>query len=68
MDAHEPAHPDVSTVVLTSDTRVRDVRSQEVRSADEWIDRSMDREGRERQECLDELINAIARGDLVVEA
>jgi hypothetical protein len=68
MDAHEPAHPDVSSVVLTGETRIRDVRSHEVRSADEWIDRSMDREGRERQECVDELMNAIARGDLVLES
>lgn len=68
MDAHEPAHPDVSSVVLTGETRVRDVRSHEVRSVDEWIDRSMDREGRERQVCVDELMNAIARGDLVLES
>jgi hypothetical protein len=27
----------------------------------------MEREGRERQECVDELMNALARGDLVVE-
>ncbi len=68
MDAHEPGHPDVSSVVLTGETRVRDVRSHEVRSVDEWIACSMDREGRERQECVDELMNAIARGDLVIEA
>jgi hypothetical protein len=67
MDAHEPGHPDVSSVVITGDMRVRDVRSREVQSADEWIARSMDRENREREECLDELMNAIARGDLVVE-
>jgi hypothetical protein len=67
MDAHEPGHPDVSSVVLTAETRVRDVRSREVQLADEWIVRSMDREGREREECVDELMNAIARGDLVVE-
>jgi hypothetical protein len=67
MDAHEPGHPDVSSAVLTGDTRVRDVRSSEVKSADEWIARRMDRDNREREECLDELMNAIARGDLVVE-
>jgi hypothetical protein len=67
MDAHEPGNPDVSSVVLTGETRVRDVRSREVQLADDWIVRSMDREGRERQECVDELMNAIARGDLVVE-
>ncbi len=67
MEAHEPGHPDVSSVVLTRETRVRDVRSREVTLADEWIARSMEREGRERQECVDELMNALARGDLVVE-
>jgi hypothetical protein len=68
VDAHEPAHPDVSSVVLTGDTIVRDIRSGTAQSADDWVDAHMQREGRERQECLDELVNAIARGDLVVES
>ncbi len=67
MDANEPAHPDVSSVVLTGDTIVRDLRSGAVRSADEWVSLHMQREGRDRNECLDELVNAIARGDLVAE-
>jgi hypothetical protein len=68
MDAHEPAHPDVSSVVLTGDTIVRDIRSGTAQSADDWVDAHMQSEGRERQECLDELVNAIARGDLVAES
>ncbi len=68
MDAHEPAHPDVSSVVLTGDSIVRDLRSGAAQSADEWVGRRMQSEGRDRQECLDELVNAIARGDLVAES
>jgi hypothetical protein len=68
MDAHEPGHPDESLApVVTGDTRIRDTASGDVRTADAWVEQRMASEGRERQECLDELVNAVARGDLVVE-
>jgi hypothetical protein len=47
---------------------VRDLRSGTVQSADDWVSLHMQREGRDRNECLDELVNAIARGDLVAES
>jgi len=68
MSAHEPGHPDVSSVVITSSTVVRDVRTGDVQPADTWVADHMRRENRDREACLDELMNAIARGDLVVEA
>ena len=68
MEPHEPGHPDTyETPVIGPDTRIRDVASGEIRTADAWIAQHMTREKRERQECLDELVNAVARGDLTVE-
>ncbi|MBD5633341.1 MAG: hypothetical protein IAI49_02580 [Candidatus Eremiobacteraeota bacterium] len=67
MEPHEPGHPDPSDApVLTNDRLVRDTATNDVRSVDAWIAEHMAREGRERSECLDELVNAIARGDVTV--
>ena len=67
MESHEPGHPDASTVpVLEGETRVRDVATGGEDTVDAWIARCMEREGRDRQACLEELMNAVARGDVTV--
>jgi hypothetical protein len=69
MAPHEPHHPDVSqTPVLTGTSRLRDRATGRTESLDAWVERRMRDERRERQECLDEAVNAVARGDLIVEA
>jgi hypothetical protein len=68
MEPHEPQHPDTSGApVLTGERRVRDGRTGAVATVDAWIAERMSAEGRGRGECLDELINAVARGDLIAE-
>jgi len=65
MEAHEPSHPDVSDVpVATGDRLFRDKATGRVVRADDWIDERMKAESRDRDVCLEELVNAIARGDL----
>ncbi len=54
--------------VLAPDSVVRDVATGERRSPDAWLDAHSATEGRPRDECVDALMNAIARGDLVVES
>ena len=68
MEAHEPGHPAAGAArAVTGTARIRDVATGEVRTADAWVAERMSRERRERDECLDELVNALARGDLVLD-
>lgn len=46
---------------------VRDVATGQTLSSEDWLAARAEREKRTRDECVDELMNAIARGDLVVE-
>jgi hypothetical protein len=65
MEAHEPGHPDVSDgPVITGDRLFRDRSTGRVVRADDWIAERMHAESRDRDICLEELVNAIARGDL----
>ncbi|GAC1307315.1 MAG: hypothetical protein NVSMB21_11120 [Vulcanimicrobiaceae bacterium] len=63
---HEPPASDPAGIVaLGSGARVRDGRG--VVAVDAWIDARMAAQSRPRDECRDELINAIARGDVTIE-
>ncbi len=65
--AHEPrAHDPADIVALGPGARVRDVGSGETLAADAWIERRMASERRTRDECLEELMNAIGRGDVTI--
>jgi hypothetical protein len=65
MEAHEPGHPDVSDEpVATGDRSYREKATGRVVRADDWIAERMNAESRDRDACLEELVNAIARGDL----
>lgn len=46
---------------------MRDVATGQTLSAEDWLSARARHERRSRDECVDELMNAIARGDLVVE-
>ncbi len=68
MESHEPRHPDMSqTPVIAGDTRLRDAASGNVRTMDAWVEERMVREHRERDECVEAVMNALARGDLLVD-
>jgi len=68
MESHEPGHPDMSqTPVIAGDTRLRDPATGGVRTMDAWIEEHVAREHRERDECVEAVMNALARGDLVVD-
>ena len=60
-----PAHDPGGIVALGPGALVRDGR--DVVAFDAWIDARMMAESRTRDECRDELINAIARGDVAIE-
>jgi hypothetical protein len=65
MDSHEPGHPDVSaSPVITGNDSIRDTATGRVMRVDDWIGERMAAESRDRDACLEELVNAIARGDL----
>ncbi len=68
-DAHPPRQSEPSAdAVLTPSSFVRDAVTGKRTSQDEWLDAHATAEQRPREECVDALMNAIARGDLVVEA
>lgn len=65
--AHGPrTHDPAGIVALGPGARVRDVAGGETLAADAWIERRMATERRTRDECLEELMNAIARGDVTI--
>jgi hypothetical protein len=66
--SHAPlsAHPD-DTVTLGKGARVRDRTSGASETIEEWLSSCSEREGRPVDECRDDLMNAIARGDVRVE-
>ncbi len=66
-DAHAPRSNDAEPVVLRPDSYVRDAATNERSTANDWIAARMRAESRTREECGDELVNAIARGDVVAE-
>lgn len=65
---HPPpaAHPD-DTVALGNGARVHDVSSGTSQSVEEWLSSCAARQARPIDECRDDLMNAIARGDVRVE-
>jgi hypothetical protein len=68
----DEAHPPLQTeppanAVLAPDSLVRDTATGERTTPDRWLDAHAAAEQRPRDECVDALMNAIARGDLVVE-
>jgi hypothetical protein len=68
-DAHPPRQAEPpANAVLAPDSLVRDTATGERLSPDRWLDAHAAAEQRPREECVDALMNAIARGDLVVEA
>ena len=64
--AHPPRSDAQSDAVLGPDARVRDAATGAVSSAQAWLAARAKSEGREADEVSDALINAIARGDLIV--
>ncbi len=66
-EAHAPRSNDAEPVVLRPDSRVRDAATGERSTANAWIAARMRAEQRTEDECGDELVNAIARGDLISE-
>ncbi len=66
-EAHPPHRARPPEITLLPDSIVRDVATGEALSSEEWLTVRVQRESRSRDECVDELMNAIARGDLVVE-
>lgn len=65
--AHEPrSHEAAGIVALGPGARVRAAEDSETLAAEAWIERHMAAERRTRDECLEELMNAIARGDVTV--
>jgi hypothetical protein len=66
--SHAPrtAHPD-DVVALGDDARVRDVATGSTVTYGEWLAECSLREGRPLAECREQLMNAIARGDLAVD-
>lgn len=67
MGEHGPRtnEPDY-TDVLSRNAVVRDVAAGKDVRAESWIEAHMAAERRTREECAEALINAIARGDLLV--
>ncbi len=67
-EPHPPRQSEpAANAVLTPDSFVRDTATGVRTSQDEWLDAHAAAEQRPREECVDALMNAIARGDLVVE-
>ncbi|GAC1476352.1 MAG: hypothetical protein NVS2B8_15390 [Vulcanimicrobiaceae bacterium] len=69
MSSPHPPRSDepVSLAALDSDALVRDLPAGRPTPLGTWIAQRMRAESRSRDECRDELINAIARGDVAVE-
>jgi hypothetical protein len=67
MAEHAPRtnEPDYNDV-LSRNAVVRDVGDGNERPAEAWVEAHMAREQRPREECVEALINAIARGDVLV--
>ncbi|MBC5799497.1 MAG: hypothetical protein GIX03_06890 [Candidatus Eremiobacteraeota bacterium] len=64
---HSPRRTQAPEVTLLPGAIVCDVATGQTLSSDDWLAARAEREGRTRDECVDELMNAISRGDLVVE-
>ncbi len=66
--SHAPrtVHPD-DVVTLGEDALVRDVATGSTVTYGEWLAECSLREGRSLAECREQLMNAIARGDLAVD-
>lgn len=68
-DPHPPRQAEPpQDAVLTPASFVRDTATGERTSAEAWLDAHSAAEARPRDECVDALMNAIARGDLAIEA
>ena len=52
--------------MIDGTTIVIDTESGERMTADAWVAHAMTAENRPRDECVDALMNAIARGDLAI--
>ncbi len=66
-DAHPPQSDAPETMVaLDSDAVVRDVAGGTAMAPGAWIAERMRAQDRTQDECREELLNAIARGDVVV--
>jgi hypothetical protein len=63
-DAHPPHLPAAPAPVIDGATIVVDTASGERMTADAWVAQAMTDQKRQRDECVDALMNAIARGDL----
>ncbi|GAC1301103.1 MAG: hypothetical protein NVSMB19_08850 [Vulcanimicrobiaceae bacterium] len=65
---HEPpAHDPAGIVALGPGALVRDATGGATVAFDAWIEARMAAESRTRDECREELLNAIARGDVTIE-
>jgi hypothetical protein len=68
MEAHEPhVNANPAPVVLEGTTRIRDLATGRTSTAEAWVTAHMAAEDRDREICLEELVNAIARGDVLIE-
>ncbi len=65
-EPHAPRDGRPSNAVLGLRAVVRDVETGLTQPVDDWIVARMQAEARTREECRDELMNAVARGDLAV--
>lgn len=67
----EPHGPRTSApsdaAALTAGTLLRDVATGETVSYEAWLENCVTGESRPREECVEELMNAVARGDLTLE-
>jgi hypothetical protein len=66
-DAHPPHLPAAPASVIDGTTIVVDTASGERMTADAWVEQTMADENRPRDECVDALMNALARGDLTTD-
>ena len=67
-EPHAPRSHDADAMVaLDSDAVVRDATGGPPTALGVWIAERMRAQSRSRDECRDELMNAIARGDVLVE-
>jgi len=65
---HEPpSHDPAGIVALGPGALVRDAGSGTTLGFDAWIEARMTAESRTRDECREELLNAIARGDVTIQ-
>jgi hypothetical protein len=55
-----------SAAALGPQSFIRNVSSDEIMISEDWVKRRMVAERRPREECVEELINAIARGDVTL--